>query len=86
MALSAMNKTSRARREILKIEKSLGGAAIDSIDVVTGDPIFRILIPRRYVTGEKPTGVDGWMIGRMDGWIDGWLGGWVDGSMGGGSS
>lgn len=63
MALSAMNKTSRARREILKIEKSLGGAAIDSIDVVTGDPIFRILIPRPICNWrEKPTAsVDGWM-------------------------
>lgn len=34
MALSAMNKTSRARREILKIEKSIPGAAIDSIEAV----------------------------------------------------
>lgn len=34
MALSAMNKTSRARREILKIEKSPRGETIDSIDVV----------------------------------------------------
>lgn len=32
--LSAMNKTSRARREILKIEKSRTGRAIDSIDVI----------------------------------------------------
>lgn len=48
MALSAMNKTSRARREILKIEKSLGGAAIDSIDVVIRDPILRILMPGKY--------------------------------------
>lgn len=32
--LSAMNKTSRARREILKIEKSRTGTTIDSIDVI----------------------------------------------------
>lgn len=29
MALSAMNKTSRTRREILKIEKSIPGGAVD---------------------------------------------------------
>lgn len=32
MALSAMNKTSRTRREILKIEKSIPGGAVDPVD------------------------------------------------------
>lgn len=35
MALSAMNKTSRTRREILKIEKSIPGGAVDPVATAT---------------------------------------------------